>query len=303
MAIFANISFRTLLLSSIWLCFVTCFRDPYEILKIKRDSTEFEIKSAYRELAKKYHPDKNAFDENAQKKFIEVSTAYEQLRDKAKDPSSSQSSGRTTSRQHRQSHQQRFHDAQREYFEMMQSFRKMQQERSAHFEYRFHSFHHQHYQQQRAPQITFHDFVWSVIGQHPTFFLCVLVFCVYSLGKLIQRVLDMQSIRYAESQAEASQTPTLPIWTRSSSRQGLIAIICSHHHEQELYHLRWAFRTDRVHFFRYDDADEAVIAVSKGGLRWSVKPVKSDIESWLVKVIGGEVIWNLQSDLPCPVNY
>ncbi|MGD9900992.1 MAG: molecular chaperone DnaJ [Spirochaetales bacterium] len=59
-------------------------KDYYEILGVKKDATEDEIKSAYRKLAKKYHPDVNKDDENAAHKFKEINEANEVLSDKAK---------------------------------------------------------------------------------------------------------------------------------------------------------------------------------------------------------------------------
>ncbi|KAL0268762.1 UNVERIFIED_CONTAM: hypothetical protein PYX00_010580 [Menopon gallinae] len=59
-------------------------RDYYEILNISRNASQKEIKKAYYELAKKYHPDRNKDDPNAAKKFQEVSEAYECLSDETK---------------------------------------------------------------------------------------------------------------------------------------------------------------------------------------------------------------------------
>ncbi len=49
-------------------------RDFYEILGIERTANQGQIKSAYRRLAMKYHPDKNPGNEEASEKFKEVST-------------------------------------------------------------------------------------------------------------------------------------------------------------------------------------------------------------------------------------
>ena len=58
--------------------------DYYAILKVSRDASEDEIKRVYRQLALKYHPDKNPSDEMAIVKFREVTEAYEVLCDSTK---------------------------------------------------------------------------------------------------------------------------------------------------------------------------------------------------------------------------
>jgi molecular chaperone DnaJ len=54
-------------------------RDYYELLGLGRDANEQAIKSAYRKLAHKFHPDKNPGDKAAEESFKEVSEAYEVL--------------------------------------------------------------------------------------------------------------------------------------------------------------------------------------------------------------------------------
>lgn len=59
-------------------------QDYYAILGVGKNANEKEIKSAYRQLSKKYHPDKNPGDNDAHHKFIEVGEAYEALSDPEK---------------------------------------------------------------------------------------------------------------------------------------------------------------------------------------------------------------------------
>ena len=54
-------------------------RDYYEVLGVSRNATEEELKKAYRQLALKYHPDRNPDDKEAEEKFKEAAEAYEVL--------------------------------------------------------------------------------------------------------------------------------------------------------------------------------------------------------------------------------
>src|SRR5688572_6102060 len=59
-------------------------KDYYEVLGVGKDASEKEIKQAFRKLAKKFHPDTNPDNPQAEAKFKEINEAYEVLGEKEK---------------------------------------------------------------------------------------------------------------------------------------------------------------------------------------------------------------------------
>ncbi len=55
-------------------------KDPYEVLGIPRTASKTEVTETYRKLAKKFHPDLNPNDKNAQSKMAEINVAYEEIK-------------------------------------------------------------------------------------------------------------------------------------------------------------------------------------------------------------------------------
>eukprot|EP00461_Guttulinopsis_vulgaris_P000546 UN00546 len=79
-----SITFLLLLCFIYLLAVVSAGANYYQILGVKKTATEKEIKKAYRKLSMQYHPDTNQGSKDAEKKFQEVSQAYEVLSDKEK---------------------------------------------------------------------------------------------------------------------------------------------------------------------------------------------------------------------------
>ena len=67
--------------------------DPYKVLGISPDATDEEVKKAYRTMAKKYHPDLNPGDKNAEQKMKEINEAYDRIKNGSASQSSNQGYG------------------------------------------------------------------------------------------------------------------------------------------------------------------------------------------------------------------
>ena len=78
------IDFKTIIFLFLLSCSIGyAKKDYYKVLDVDRSASQKEIKKAFRNLALKYHPDKNP-DEDSSRKFREIAEAYEVLRDEEK---------------------------------------------------------------------------------------------------------------------------------------------------------------------------------------------------------------------------
>jgi DnaJ-related protein SCJ1 len=76
-SLLTNLFFGLIILIELTLC----DKDLYKILGLQRNASQNDIKRKYRELTRKYHPDKNQGNKEASSKFAEVAEAYEILSD------------------------------------------------------------------------------------------------------------------------------------------------------------------------------------------------------------------------------
>ena len=74
-------------------------KDPYQVLGVSHDASDDEIKAAYRNLAKKYHPDLNPGDTAAAQKMNEINAAYDQIKNPKQSTSYNSYGGSSTAGQ------------------------------------------------------------------------------------------------------------------------------------------------------------------------------------------------------------
>ena len=278
---------------------VTC-RSHYEILGVRPTASAHDIKVAYRDLAKKTHPDKNPDDPKAQERFIEISSAYEILSDDVK---------------------------RREYdMSLRESRNSAHNGRRNNFGGSAHSY---TYQNQFEFSLSWSD-IFTFFTKLFVFFSPLWIIWVLSLyicccrGR--QQIPPKSKIR--ENRENRNETH-LPVFNFEYS-SGKITVLCLHDSlEKELMKLRRVFKKDPIEFFKIeylrssrsssavpshhtgnteeyeDEEQEVLVALSKKGKRWtSLSRVEAEnseeVEKWLIKILNGEVNWKLSSETPLP---
>ena len=311
-------------------------RSPYQVLNIRESASEADIKAAYRKLAKKYHPDKNPNDPEAQRRFIEISNAYEQLTTKTEEePSGAHHQQHTHPRHHHQHHQyqrgspeedfRRYQAMYEELFRRMheeQRFFQFSQKPSLpHFSFQYpnnhrggpsyHHFYTQHSSPRHSPVTLF---LLNAYHRYPSVFIFFSVFVLYLFYSMLSLAFSIlfsaqRPFRSTHERSSAYQDAgreKLPTWSPQLYRKGIIAIIGEKSQEQRFLELRRKFSNDPLQFFIFKGERVGVndvIAVSRGGTKWTMKPGDLDLESWLLKLMGGEVRWSVQEEERCPIRY
>ena len=75
-------------------------QDPYKVLGVSPEASDEEIKKAYRDLAKKYHPDRNPGNAEAARKMNDINAAYDQIKSGAAQPGMDYGAGATQQAQY-----------------------------------------------------------------------------------------------------------------------------------------------------------------------------------------------------------
>ena len=288
-------------------------KSHYDTLGISRTASVQDIKSAYRELAKKMHPDKNPNDPNAQERFIELSNAYEILSDEEKRKEYDMvqfQNGRTFSNGNRefdrQQHNHRFqsHD-QEPVFVFRTPDGRVFYSRQNPFA---HHHHHQHFEQ----QYNFHfEITWQKVFHYIMSFLTLLspVIIIWVFSSFVSLFERNNTRRYDRSHhtdtdnTSSTNTNKLPKYSNIAAKyNNKVSIIAtSAEAESLLLEIRNRFRKDPVDFFSLVDGSLRfvhcdvhlydVVAISKSGKKWVGCKLVDGVESFVVKLLNGEVSW------------
>lgn len=282
-------------------------RNHYETLGVAPSAREDDIKKAYRNLAKKYHPDKNKNDPKAQEKFIAISNAYDVLSDASK---------------------------RREYdFSLRQEQHQQQSDsRSKSYHHPASSFHH-HRRGRRPGHFSFHFDTSGRGGKSTTFeysfqqsegsvsvFLLPLLFtlatlcmpCLCCCGALRLAKHIMYPSKPKEASYAQSPITVVPYSKQllAANRNKIIVIPLTPQAAGTLSELSALFVTEPVVIttmppvtsYRSGELSYGIVAFRKLGTRCvSFSGDVGDIHAWMHRLLGGEVAWENTEKMPTGV--
>jgi hypothetical protein len=286
----------------------------YSILGVRKDAKSEEIKRAYRELAKIWHPDKND-DPHAQEKFVAISEAYENLgNDKSRatyDYSLQTGSSHSSRGQKRNpfntARQYEFHDV-RSFFNDMERSKRGQQGRSG-FSYSFHA--------DASSSSGLKMLLASSMVVILSWVCLMSSLCYFCCGGKKKsenhKETNASDDTTGSTIATPAPTPEIPLYNYSMKlRKGFLVVSCNDRTAMVLQDIFAAgkFKNDPISFANRRGTDcrgmdgeiYGVIVVCLKGTKWSGHTIiDSDIETWVEKILCGEISLKYSDMEPCPI--
>ena len=281
------------------------FGNHYDVLNIRPNAGEDEIKKSYRELAKKYHPDKNKDDPDAQEKFIAVGAAYEVLSNPQKrreyDLSFQQPFGNRNRHQHTHRYTQHFNRGARS--GGAHTFHFQSGDGTFQFE-----------QSIEIPPIVSMIIGFSIFAL-PLTMMCAPLCCIWVILRLCgfrkssPEDSDNKTTDAREKLTEHWQRDYLPHLTRRGLKAERRIIVASLSSKPEvlsdLRQCKEKYTRDPVYFSRCSEAVSSVhdvIAFCKQGKKFCLRPHEcNDTGAWIDKLLNGEVKWESIDLLPSDI--
>lgn len=278
-------------------CFKSSCANYYDILNVKQNANEDEIKKSYRDLAKKFHPDKNKDDPTAQEKFIEIGGAYEVLSNSEK----------------RREYDLTLHHGHRVH---SHSFRAQgdhpRSQQSFHFKGAGSSF-------QFQSTYTLPPIVSMILGvilialpvglmATPLFFIWLILWICGYWGSSRSGGKQAGGEEVREQVASHWQRDFLPVLTAVGLRTDRRIIISALSTSAEALALvregKASHSRDAIYFTQCSLAvcpTHSVIAFCKQGKRFCLLPSEMDVNKWIDGILNGEITWHNMDVLPSEV--